>query len=361
LIGIASLKIQNQRLRVELEKAIGRVFDSGQFVLGDEVAAFEHDFAAYCGVSHGVAVNSGTSALHLALLAAGVRPGDEVITTAFTFVATVAAIEYIQAIPVLVDIDPDTFTIDPCLIESAITARTRAIVPVHLYGHPADMNSIMDIAQRRNLKVVEDAAQAHGARYRSSSVGALGHAACFSFYPSKNLGGCGEGGMVVTDSEYIANSVRRQRSWGTDVDGQLDGNGFNYRMDAIQGAVLRVKLKYLEQWVEKRRAIAARYDNVLRDRAMKVMPWANHAYHIYAIRVSHRDSARDHFRAHDIQTAVHYPSPIHEMPAWRRRGYNVDQFPEAERAARETLSIPVHSELTSEDVNTVARALGELY
>lgn len=360
MIGFANPRLQNQNLRAELEEAIGRVFDSGQFILGEHVAAFERDFAAYCGVPHAIAVNSGTSALHLTLLAAGVGPGDEVITTAFTFIATVAAIHYIQAVPVLVDIDPATFTIDPCRIESAITSKTRAIIPVHLYGHPADMDAIMDIARRHGLTVIEDAAQAHGARYRSHPVGVSGHAACFSFYPTKNLGACGEGGMVVTGDDRIAAAVRRWRSWGIDANGQFDGQGFNYRMDGIQGAVLGVKLKYLDRWVERRQAIAARYHSVLRESAVKVMPWAHHAYHIYALRVSDRESVRACFRAQGVETAVHYPYPVHGMRGWRCGGYTMGDFPEAERAARETLSIPVHSELSAIEVDTISCALGEV-
>ena len=247
MIPLVDLRGQYLAIKADIDAAIGRVFDTGQFVLGEEVAAFERDFARYSGASDGIALNSGTSALHLALLAAGVKAGDEVITVPFTFVATVAAIGYIGARAVFVDVDPATFTMDPAQLERAITSRTRAIVPVHLYGQPADMDPILEIAARHHVAVIADACQAHGAAYKGRPVGSLGDAACFSFYPGKNLGAYGEGGMVVTSNQTIARDVRMLRDWGQDRKYHHVMRGFNCRMDGLQGSILRVKLRHLER------------------------------------------------------------------------------------------------------------------
>ncbi len=248
------LKVQYQSIKPEIDAAIAGVLDSCQFVLGAEVAAFEQEFAAYCGAAECIALNSGTSALHLALLAAGVGPGDEVITVPFTFVASVAAVIYAGARPVLVDIDPRSFNMDPAAIEAAITPRTRAILPVHLYGQPADMDPIMEVARRHGLVVIEDAAQAHGAKYKGRTVGSIGDIACFSFYPAKNLGAYGEGGAVTTSNLEYARTIRSLRDWGQDGKYHHVLRGYNYRMEGFQGAILRVKLRHLEQWTEARRA-----------------------------------------------------------------------------------------------------------
>jgi dTDP-4-amino-4,6-dideoxygalactose transaminase len=359
VITFANLARQHALLRDDIDAAIGDVLASGAFILGPRVAEFETAFAAYCGAGHGIAVNSGTSALHLALLAAGIGSGDEVITTAFTFVATVAAIGYAGARPVLVDIDPETFTSDVRRIEAAITPRTRAILPVHLYGHPADMAPILDIARRRGLVVIEDAAQAHGAQCDGRRVGGLGDAGCFSFYPSKNLGACGEGGMMVTSNPEMARSARLLRDWGREGDGHAV-KGFNFRMDAIQGAILGVKLRHLDAWNAARRGHAARYDAALAGTGMhagRSMPWARHAYHVYALRSQRRAAVAQQFRQLGIETRVHYPTPVHLTDAWSDLGYGGDDFPEAQRAAREVLSIPVHPELTAAEVEQVAAAL----
>ena len=360
LIRFADLATQNARLRPELDAAIAGVLDRSEFILGRPVAEFEAAFAAYCGTEAALGVNSGTSALHLALLAAGVRPGDEVITTAFTFVATVAAIGYTGARPVLVDISPASFTIDPARIEAAITPRTRAIVPVHLYGQPADMAPILDIARRHGLVVVEDACQAHGAEYLGQRVGGMGDAGCFSFYPSKNLGACGEGGMVVTSNPEIARQVRLLRDWGQSAAYQHSVRGFNYRMEGIQGAVLAVKLRYLDQWNEARRANAARYDAAIRGpalRAPQAMSYGRHVYHVYAVRASRRAEAQEALLRRGIEARIHYPVPIHLLEAWSHLGLRDGDLPEAERAAHEVLSIPVHPELSPEQVNEVIEAL----
>jgi dTDP-4-amino-4,6-dideoxygalactose transaminase len=301
--------------------------------------------------------------LHLALLAADVGPGDEVITTVFTFVATVAAIGYTGARPVLVDIDPDTLTLDPGQVEAAITPRTRAIIPVHLYGHPAEMDPILEIARRHGLAVIEDACQAHGAEYRGRRIGSMGDAACFSFYPSKNLGAPGEAGMVVTRRPEWASRLRRLRDWGQAGAYRHVERGFNYRMAGIQGAVLGVKLRHLEAWTETRRNHAARYDAALGGPELKAIPvrsWVRHVYHIYAVRARHRDVVQEEFRRRGVESRVHYPTPIHLVDAWTDLGYRAGSFPHAERAAREVLSVPVHPELTPEQVTVVAGALRDI-
>ena len=360
MITFADLPKQHARLAGELMPAIADVLARGQFVLGPRVRAFEEAFARYCGAAEGIGVSSGTSALHLALLAAGVGPGDEVITTAFTFVATVAAIGYTGARPVLVDIEPSSFTIRAADIPAAITPRTRAILPVHLYGHPADMDPILDVARRHGLAVIEDAAQAHGAAYKGRPVGSLGHAGCFSFYPSKNLGACGEAGMVVTSDAGWAETIRSLRDWGGGATYEHTSRGFNYRMEAIQGAVLGVKLRHLDRWTAMRRANAEHYDAAIRASGLTAPPvsaWARHAYHIYAMRTRHRAMVQDELRRRGIETRVHYPTPIHLLPAWAELGHRAGDFPHAEQAAREVLSIPVHPELEPGDVDTVAQAL----
>ena len=259
------LKAQYQSIKPEIDAAIARVLDSCQFVLGSEVVGFEQEFATYCGAAECIALNSGTSALHLALLAAGVGPGDEVITVPFTFVASVAAVLYTGARSVLVDIDPRSFTMDPAAIEAAITPRTKAIVPVHLYGQPADMDPIIEVARRHGLVVIEDAAQAHGAKYKGRPVGSIGDMACFSFYPGKNLGAYGEGGAVTTSNSEYARTIRMLRDWGQDRKYHHVLRGFNYRMEGFQGAILRIKLRHLERWTEARRAMVAKYNQLLAD------------------------------------------------------------------------------------------------
>ena len=271
MIPLIDLQAQYAAIKDEIDTAVLRVLASGQFVLGPEVAAFEAEFAAYCGADHGIAVNSGTSALHLALLAAGIGSGDEVITVPFTFVASVATIRYTGATPVFVDINPRTCTIDVDQLADAITPRTRAIVPVHLYGQPADMDPLLALARQHNLTVIEDAAQAHGAEYRGRRVGGLGHLGCFSFYPTKNLGAYGEGGIVVTNDETHARTIRSLRSWGEEGRYRHPRPGFNYRMDGIQGAILRVKLQHLPAWTDTRRQIAATYDGMLSDTGLTTL------------------------------------------------------------------------------------------
>ena len=294
MIPFADLKAQYHSIKEEIDRAIGGVLESGQFILGAEVAALEEEFAAWCGAAYGIGVNSGTSALHLALLAAGIGPGDEVITTPFTFAATAAAIYYTGALPVYVDINPVTFNMDPALLEQAITLRTKAILPVHLYGQPADMGPILEIARRHGKIVIEDAAQAHGAEYGGKRVGGLADIGCFSFYPGKSLGAYGEGGMVVTDNPKHEKVIRMLRDWGQSGRYCHELRGYNYRMDALQGAILRVKLRHLERWTKIRRAHASLYGRCLAEAEVSIpveMNGCRHVYTVYTIRSSARDDS----------------------------------------------------------------------
>ena len=351
------LKAQYQSIKPEIDAAIARVLDSCQFVLGSEVAAFEWDFAAYSGATECIALNSGTSALHLALLAAGVGPVDEVITVPFTFVASVAAVLYAGARPVLIDIDPRSFTMDPAAIEAAITPRTKAILPVHLYGQSADMDPIMEIARRHRLVVIEDAAQAHGAKYKGRSVGSIGDMACFSFYPGKNLGAYGEGGAVTTNNADYAKQVRMLRDWGQDRKYHHLLRGYNYRMEGFQGAILGVKLKHLSHWTEARRAGVHQYNELLTDceiETPKEMSWGQHVYHVYTLRSDDRQGLQAALTAEGVQTGIHYPVPVHLQPAYSDLGYGPGAFPHAERAANQVLSLPLYPELSSAAIAHVA-------
>jgi dTDP-4-amino-4,6-dideoxygalactose transaminase len=354
------LKAQYQSIKPEIDTAIARVLDSCQFVLGSEVAGFERDFAAYSGTTECIAVNSGTSALHLALLAAGVGPGDEVITVPFTFVASVAAVLYAGAKPVLVDIDPRSFTIDPSAIEAAITPRTKAILPVHLYGQSANMDPIMEIARRYHLIVIEDAAQAHGAKYKGRAVGSIGDMACFSFYPGKNLGAYGEGGAVTTSNPEYARQVRMLRDWGQDHKYHHVLQGYNYRMEGFQGAILGVKLKHLEKWTEGRRTGAKRYDELLADcdvETPKEMSWGRHVYHVYTVRAEDRDGLQVALNTEGIQTGIHYPVPVHLQPAYADLRYPQGAFPHSELAATQVLSLPLYPELSAQGIAQVTEAV----
>jgi len=359
-VPFLDLKAQYHSIKPEIDAAIAKILETSQFVLGEEVAGFEREFAAYCGAAHGVAVNSGTSALHLAFLAAGIGPGDEVITIPHTFVATVAAIRYTGARAVFVDVDPVTFTMDPGKVEAAITPRTRAIVPVHLYGHPADMDPIVDIARRRKLVLVEDAAQAHGAQYKGRPVGSLGDMACFSFYPGKNLGAYGEGGLVATGNEEYARTIRMLRDWGQDRKYHHVLAGYNYRMEGMQGAILRVKLRHLEKWTEARRSHAARYRTLLADTGLGLPSEAagcRHVYHVYAVRTRERESLMKKLGDRGVQTGIHYPVPVHLQPAYADAAWSKSSFPHSEKAADEVVSLPMYPEMTEEHLLAVSQAL----
>ena len=359
MLPLVDLRAQFWSIEGEVMAAIRGVLESGQFVLGPETEAFERELAAHSQAGHAVGTSSGTSSLHLALLAAGVGPGDEVITVPHTFVATVAAIEYTGAQPVLVDVRPDSLTMDPQLIQAAITPRTRAIVPVHLYGQPADMRPILDIARAHRLRVVEDACQAHGAEYEGRRVGALGDVGCFSFYPGKNLGAYGEGGAVVTNDLELASTVRTLRHWGQTRRYVHELKGFNYRLEELQAAILRVKLRHLDAWTEARRAHARRYDELLSGvlPTPVEMPYARHVYHVYVVRTPVRERVEQALADAGVQTVVHYPVPVHLQPAWADLGYGPGSFPVAERAAREVLSLPMYPELPAHELDRVAELL----
>lgn len=362
MIPFVDLKAQYETIRDEVNAAVARVLESAQFVLGPEVEAFESEFAAYCGARHCVAVNSGTSALHLALLAAGVGAGDEVITVSHTFVATAAAVAHAGARPVFVDIDPRTCLIDPGKIESAINSRTRAVMPVHLYGRCADMDAIAEVAARHNLAVIEDAAQAHGAEYKGRRAGGLAPLACFSFYPGKNLGAYGEGGAVTTDSDETARLLRELRDHGQSRKYTHDRLGYNYRLEGIQGAVLRVKLRRLDGWNEARRAHAAEYRRLLADasgvRLLEDAAYANvPVHHIFPVFTPRRDELAEHLKREGVATGIHYPVPAHLQKAFADLGVPAGALPETERAARETLSLPMYPELQRDALARVADAV----
>jgi dTDP-4-amino-4,6-dideoxygalactose transaminase len=363
VIPFVDLKAQYLSIKKEVDAAILGILDTCQFTLGSEVAAFEKDFATYSQVKHGIAVNNGTSALHLALLAANIGEGDEVITVPFTFVASVAAIYYSRATPVFVDIDPRTFTMDPAKIEAAITPKTRAILPVHLYGQCADMDPILAIAKKHNLIVIEDACQAHGAEYRGRRAGSMGDMGAFSFYPGKNLGAYGEGGLVSTSNPEYNRTIRMLRDWGAEKKYHHVLKGYNYRMEGIQGAVLRVKLKYLEGWTEQRRAAAANYAKFFAGSNVRIpeaMPHNRHVFHVYAIRTAHRAEWMDALNRQGIASGIHYPIPVHLLPAYADLGYKAGDFPHSEQAANETMSLPMYPELTAQQCQTVATAVKAL-
>jgi dTDP-4-amino-4,6-dideoxygalactose transaminase len=360
MIPFVDLQGQYRALKSEIDAAVLQVLDNAQFILGPAVTAFEKDFAAYCHTADAVGVNSGTSALHLALLAAGVGPGDEVITVPYTFVATVAAIEYAGATPVFVDVEPRYWTMDPAQVERAITPKTRAIVPVHLYGQPADMDPILEIARRHKLKVIEDACQSHGSEYKGRRCGSMGDLGCFSFYPGKNLGAYGEGGAVVTNDPALARQIRLLRSWGEEVRYEHKYRAFNYRMDGVQGAVLGVKLRHLEAWTEARRQHAAEYARQLAGTEAippAERPGTRHVYHVYVVQLPQRDRYRARLNDAGVQTGVHYPIPVHLQPAYRDLGYHAGAFPVAEQVASEVLSLPMFPELTDSQIATVASLL----
>ncbi|MEW6754414.1 MAG: DegT/DnrJ/EryC1/StrS family aminotransferase [Candidatus Latescibacterota bacterium] len=354
------LQVQHQSLSLQIRQATTAVLRRTNFILGDDVERFEGEFAAYCQTEHAVGVDSGTSALELALRAFEIGPDDEVITAANTFMATALAISHVGATPVLVDADPCTYTIDVQAIEAAITRRTRAIIPVHLYGHPADMDPIFEIAERHDLVVVEDACQAHGARYKRSRTGSLGNAAAFSFYPAKNLGACGDGGMVVTGDARLAATVRLLRNYGQREKNRHLIRGYNRRLDTLQAAILRVKLPQLEAWNERRREAARVYGALLGDSGV-VPPaeaaWAQSVYHLYVVRAEDRDGLRCALEEQGIGTGIHYPTPIHLQPAYADLGYGEGSFPVSEAYARRILSLPMYPELGAEAVTRVAAAV----
>ena len=359
-VPFVDLKAQYAQIRDQINPAIQEVMDNTSFVGGPQLKAFEEQFATFCEVKHAIGVSSGTAALHVALVATGTGPGDEVITVPNTFIATTEAITMAGARPVFVDVDPESHNIDVCKIEEAITPKTKAILPVHLYGQPADMDPIMEIAGRRGLAVVEDACQAHGAKYKGKRVGALGHVGCFSFYPGKNLGAYGDGGMLVTNDTKIAEMVRLLANHGRAEKNKHSLEGFNYRLDGIQAAVLSVKLKHLADWTDRRRHNAQRYSELLRDVDV-ITPvekeFAKHVFHLYIITSNRRDALAEHLRSCGVAVGLHYPIALHLQQAYAHLGYGQGSFPVAEQCAEQVLSLPMFAELTEEQIQHVVNGI----
>lgn len=358
------LPAQIRSIRGNLDAAIARSLDNCSFCLGPDVLQFEKNFAQSIGAKHCIGFNSGTSALHVAMLLLGIGPGDEVITTPYTFVATSWAISYVGAKPVYVDIDDATMNLDPGLIERAITPRTKAVMPVHLYGQPFDLDPVLAICRKHKLPLVEDTAQAHLAKYKGKIVGTFGGMSCFSFYPGKNLGACGEGGALLTDNDRFAARARALREHGSTVRYYHDEVGFNYRMEGIQGAVLGVKLPHLADWTKKRRAVAHRYHELLKDTPLQLpreAGYAESAYHVYVVRHPRRDELKAHLEANGVGCALHYPLPLHLQKCYANLGYKAGDLPVAEKAARECLSLPIFPELTEAQIRRVAEVIKQFF
>ena len=359
-VPFLDLRTQAEAIGDELTSALLEVARSGTYVLGPRVAAFEKEFAAFVGARHCIGVNSGTSALHLALIGAEVGPGDEVITVPMTFIATTWAISYVGATPVFVDVDPLTCTMDVAQVASRITPRTKAILPVHLYGQPCDLGPLLELGRQHGIPVIEDAAQAHAARYRDRGAGTFGLCGCFSFYPGKNLGAYGEAGAVVTNDDQIAARLRSLRDHAQEKRYHHTEIGFNYRMDAFQGAILAVKLKYLEQWTRSRSLLAERYKKLLADLPIQLPgegPQRRHAWHLFVVLHPQRDRVRADLEARGIQTGLHYPIPVHLQQAYQHLGHRPGDFPVAERIGRECLTLPLFPEMTVEQQDAVIDAL----
>lgn len=359
-IPLVDLRAQYQTIKREIKTALEDVLENMQLFLGPQVQAFEREFAAYCGCSHGVGISSGTDALALALRACNIGPGDEVITVANTFIATVEAIALVGATPVFVDVDPETYTMDTRQLERMFSPHTRAILPVHLYGHPADMQPVMEFAHKHDLRVIEDASQAHGATYQGQKVGSLGDIGCFSLYYSKNLGAYGEAGICLTNDETLAETIRMLRDHGSRVRYQHELIGLNARLDEMQAAVLRVKLRYLDQWNEARQAHARTYTEQLQgvvDIVPVVRSWTTHVYYVYVVQVSERNRFRQAMEQEGIATGIHYPTPIHLQPACLYCGYGRGTLPVTEAMAEHVISLPMYPELTDEQIQRVIKAV----
>jgi dTDP-4-amino-4,6-dideoxygalactose transaminase len=360
-VPFIDLPAQFKALKPQIDKALEPIFKSTSFILGPAVGEFEQAFASHVGAEHCVSLNSGTAALHLALLALGIGPGDEVITAANTFIATAEGISFVGATPKFVDCEPDTYNIDPTKIESAITKNTKAIIPVHLYGQPANMDAIRALAAKHNLKVVEDACQAHGALYKGKRVGTMSDAACFSFYPGKNLGAAGDGGAITTNDPKLAETVRLLRDHGSRKKYEHEIVGHNFRLDTIQAAILSVKLPHLDSWNAARKHHAALYTKQLAGLSTVTPPAVaadcESVFHLYVIQVPQRDRVQAALRDANVQTGIHYPIPIHLQPAYKHLGYKAGDFPVAERLANNILSLPMYAELTEAQQKYVVQVL----
>jgi dTDP-4-amino-4,6-dideoxygalactose transaminase len=362
-VPFVDMRAEHRSIAAELDPAVSAVLADCRFILGPQVEELERRFAAFIGVAHAVGVSSGLDALRLALLALDIGPGDEVILPANTYIATALAVSAVGARPVLVDCDPHTYLLDPAGIEASITARTRAVIPVHLTGHAVDMDPLLELAARHGLHVVEDAAQAHGAAYNGRPCGSIGTMGCFSFYPSKNLGAYGDGGMVTTDDAELARRIRRLRNYGQEARYHHLDKGLNARLDTIQAAVLLVKLDHLASWNRARAGHAARYRDLLAGLEglafQRQAPWSNHVHHLLVVESDDRDALRDHLAAAGVQTGIHYPIPIHLQPAYADLGHRQGDFPHAEQLAKRILSLPMYPQLTKGQVEYVAGAIRE--
>ncbi|MEI7989490.1 MAG: DegT/DnrJ/EryC1/StrS family aminotransferase [Chloroflexota bacterium] len=362
-IPFVDLFAQYKSIKSEVDEAMAGVISTSAYVLGPDVKQLELEFAAYCGIGYAIGVDSGTSALELALHGFGIGPGDEVITAANTFIATASAISCVGAKPVLVDVDPVTNNINVDHINTVITNHTKAIIPVHLFGHPADMDPIMEIAKQHSLIVIEDACQAHGAKYKGKRMGSIGHAAAFSFYPSKNLGAYGDGGMIVTNDSNVADKIRMLRNHGEKEKYLHETLGYNRRLDTIQAAVLRVKLKHLDDWNKSRREHAALYNNLLIGSNVitpRVADYAEPVWHLYVIQVKNRDELRTKLSERGISTGIHYPVPIHLQTAYQSLNYKPGDFPVTEESAKQILSLPMYAELEPWMIKYVVDSIKEL-
>ncbi len=365
-IPLVDLYAQYESIKPEIDDAIQRTIKETAFILGPEAKQFEDHFAEFCGVKHAIGLDSGTAALHLALIALGVGAGDEVITTAHTFVATCEPVSLLGARPVFVDIDPRTYNMDPAKLEAAITPNTKAIIPVHLYGQPAEMDPIIEIARKHNIPVIEDAAQAHGATYRDRKIGTLSEMACFSFYPGKNLGAYGDAGALVTNDDDLAAKIRMLRNHGRIGKYEHEITGYGYRLDGIQGAILDAKLNHLADWNAARRSHADYYTELLTNLDDSIVtpyepPHLRSVYHLYVIRTRSRDALLQHLKANDIEAGIHYPVPLHLQPVYKNLGYKKGDFPETEQAAAEILSLPLYPELTHAQIDRVVETMRTFY
>jgi len=375
MIPFVNLSQQYLEIQEDIDRAVHRVLSRGWFVLGEELESFEAEFARYCGTTFGIGVGSGTEALHLALLACGIEPGDEVITVPNTAVPTVSAVVFANARPVFVDVDPKTYTIDADKLEDYLKKRftrrgsrdghkPKAVIPVHLYGHPADMDRIIALSRTYELKVIEDACQAHGAEYKGKKVGTMGKAGCFSFYPTKNLGAYGDGGMVLTDDEELAAKLRMLRNYGEEKKYVNVIKGYNSRLDELQAAILRTKLSHLDNWNRLRRDHAHTYDDRLKDSPV-ITPTekddAKHVFHLYVIRAPDREKLQERLKDKGVVTSIHYPLPVHFQQAFRYLGYTNDDFPVSERLAGEVLSLPLYPELRENQIESICQVIQDFY
>lgn len=361
-IPFVDIQRSHKAIHNEVMAAIQNVISRGDFILGKDVELFENEFSKFCSVKYAVGVSSGTEALHLALRACGIGSGDEVITAANTFIATVLAISYSGAKPILADVDPDTFNIDADALKKLITPKTKAIIPVHLYGHPANMDAIMDIAKKHNLRLIEDACQAHGALYKGKPIGSFGDAACFSFYPAKNLGAFGDGGIVVTNEAEIFSNLMLLRNYGSRKKYEHDIKGFNSRLDTLQAAILRIKFKYIEKWNTLRKEAAELYNKMLSGSCCELPPQdksSRHVYHLYVIRSKQRDKLREYLKENGVDTGIHYPIPVHLCGAFLDLGYKKGDFPVTEKYANEILSLPMFPGITEKEISFVSELINK--